>query len=91
MVSDRLGHADVAFTLSVYTHLYDDQRRAAAIPLHQLLSAKPSESQPAGQRDKLVAQLQQSIGVQLKGTAVVHRLSSASGWAPVVLSVFVNT
>ena len=24
MVSDRRGHADVAFTLSVYTHLYDD-------------------------------------------------------------------
>lgn len=66
VVSDRLGHADVAFTLSVYTHLYDDQRWAAAIPLSQLLLARPSESQPAGQRDELVAQLQQLIAVLLK-------------------------
>ena len=66
VVSDRLGHADVAFTLSVYTHLYDDQRWAAAIPLSQLLLARSSESQPAGQRDELVAQLQQSIAVLLK-------------------------
>ena len=66
VVSDRLGHADVAFTLSVYTHLYDDQRRTAAIPLSQLLSATPSESQPAGQRDELVAQLQLLIAALLK-------------------------
>ena len=66
VVGDRLGHANVAFTLSVYTHLYDDQRQAAAIPLSQLRSAKPSESQPAGQRDELVAQLQQLIAALLK-------------------------
>lgn len=29
-VSERLGHADVAFTLKVYTHLYDEQREEAA-------------------------------------------------------------
>ncbi len=66
MVSDRLGHADVAFTLSVYTHLYDDRRRAAAIPLSQLLSGKPSDPQPAAQKDELVAQLQQLITMLLK-------------------------
>jgi integrase len=66
VVSDRLGHADVAFTLSVYTHLYDDQRRAAAIPLSQLLSGTPSGPQPAVQRDELVAQLQQLIATLLK-------------------------
>ena len=49
-----------------YTHLYDDQRRAAAIPLSQLLSVTPSESQPAAQQDGLVAQLQQLIAVLLK-------------------------
>ena len=65
-VSDRLGHADVAFTLSVYTHLYDDQRRAAAIPLSQLLSGKPSDPQPAARKDELVAQLQQLITMLLK-------------------------
>ncbi|WP_456832136.1 site-specific integrase [Deinococcus sp. UYEF24] len=68
VVSDRLGHADVAFTLSVYTHLYDDQRRAAAIPLSQLLAATPSESHPvpAVQRDELVIQLQQLVAMLLK-------------------------
>lgn len=35
-VSDRLGHADVAFTLRVYTHLYDDQREEAAFDLAEL-------------------------------------------------------
>lgn len=44
LVSDRLGHADVAFTLRVYTHLYDDQRREAALPLDQLLQVeRPGE------------------------------------------------
>jgi len=66
VVSDRLGHADVAFTLSVYTHLYDDQRRAGAIPLSQLLSGVPSEQRHAGQTGELVAQLQQLIAVLLR-------------------------
>lgn len=29
-VSDRLGHADVAFTLRIYAHLYEDQKEEAA-------------------------------------------------------------
>ncbi|GGR27479.1 tyrosine-type recombinase/integrase [Deinococcus ruber] len=62
VVSDRLGHADVAFTLRVYTHLYDDQRRAAAIPLTQLLSAAPAEVQSGD----LVAQLQALIAMLVK-------------------------
>lgn len=35
-VSDRLGHADVAFTLRVYAHLYDEQREEAAFDLPDL-------------------------------------------------------
>ena len=35
-VSDRLGHADVAFTLRVYAHLYEDQREEAAFDLTDL-------------------------------------------------------
>ncbi len=35
-VSDRLGHKDVAFTLRVYAHLYDDQREEAAFDLSDL-------------------------------------------------------
>ena len=38
MVADRLGHADASFTLKVYTHVYDDQRVAAALPLSELLN-----------------------------------------------------
>lgn len=66
VVSDRLGHADVAFTLSVYTHLYDDQRRAAAIPLSQLLSKTPAEADSAAQTADLVVQLQALIAILLK-------------------------
>ena len=32
-VSERLGHADVAFTLRTYTHLYDEQREEAAFDI----------------------------------------------------------
>lgn len=35
-VSERLGHADVGFTLRTYTHLYDDQREEAAFDLADL-------------------------------------------------------
>ena len=36
VVSDRLGHTDPAFTLKVYTHLYDEQREEAAFDLADL-------------------------------------------------------
>ena len=36
VVSDRLGHTDPAFTLRVYTHLYDEQREEAAFDLADL-------------------------------------------------------
>lgn len=36
VVADRLGHADVRFTLQVYTHVYDDQRSAAALTMEEL-------------------------------------------------------
>jgi len=66
VVSDRLGHADVGFTLSVYTHLYDDQRRAAALPLSQLLASGPSASPAVRSTPDLVAQLQQLLATLLK-------------------------
>ena len=37
VVSDRLGHSDSSFTLRTYVHVFDDQRRAAALPLEQML------------------------------------------------------
>jgi integrase len=38
VVSERLGHADPAITLRVYTHLYESQRREGAVPLKELLN-----------------------------------------------------
>jgi integrase len=39
-IADRVGHTDPSFTLKRYAHVLDDRRRAAAIPLSQLLSAR---------------------------------------------------
>ena len=38
VVSERLGHTNVAFTQTVYQHLYDEQRSQAAIGLRNMLS-----------------------------------------------------
>jgi integrase len=45
LVADRLGHTDAAFTLRVYTHVFDDQRAEAALPLSRLLASPPVQSQ----------------------------------------------
>ncbi len=42
VLSERLGHTDVKFTRSVYQHTYEEQHRAAALSMDQLLgSAQP--------------------------------------------------
>ncbi|UQN08908.1 tyrosine-type recombinase/integrase [Deinococcus sp. QL22] len=58
VVSDRLGHADVAFTLSVYTYPYEDQRRSAALSLDQLLATPPSGASSRPALEQLIAPLQ---------------------------------
>lgn len=40
IVADRLGHTSIAFTLKTYAHLYDEQRRAAAISTEDFLGGK---------------------------------------------------
>lgn len=37
VVSDRLGHSDSSFTLRTYVHVFEDQRRAAALSLGEML------------------------------------------------------
>lgn len=44
VVSDRLGHKDVAFTMRVYAHLYDEQREEAAFDLEDM--------QPEGEQEE---------------------------------------
>jgi integrase len=36
-VADRVGHADPSFTLDQYSHVFNEQRRAAALSLNDLL------------------------------------------------------
>jgi integrase len=38
VVSQRLGHASVSFTLDTYRHVYPRERRAAAVPLTDLVA-----------------------------------------------------
>lgn len=37
-VAERLGHTDASLTMRVYTHVYEEQRREAALSLQALLS-----------------------------------------------------
>lgn len=37
-VAERLGHTDASLTMRVYTHVYEEQRREAALSLQMLLS-----------------------------------------------------
>ena len=39
-IADRIGHTDPAFTIRRYAHVFEEQRRAAAIPLLELLSPR---------------------------------------------------
>lgn len=43
VISDRLGHTNVGFTLQVYTHVYDEQRKQAAISFQELLNKETDE------------------------------------------------
>lgn len=45
-VSERLGHADVGFTLRTYTHLYDEQREEAAFDISDFFPLAAQASAP---------------------------------------------
>lgn len=86
VVADRLGHADASFTLKVYTHVYDDQRAAAALPLDELLNAfgaaSPQRLQPTSATDlqlgfDALRALHQALG---------HFLETAPEWATTALT-----
>lgn len=36
-IADRVGHTDPAFTMQRYSHMFDEQRRSAAVSLDRLL------------------------------------------------------
>jgi integrase len=39
-IADRVGHTNPAFTMKQYSHAFEEQRRAAAISLTDLLGGK---------------------------------------------------
>lgn len=43
-IADRVGHTNPGITLRTYTHLFDEQRQAAAVPLNDLLDAGHNDS-----------------------------------------------
>jgi integrase len=43
-IADRIGHVDPAFTIKRYAHVFDCQRKAAAIPLLRLLAPSKGET-----------------------------------------------
>jgi integrase len=45
-IADRVGHARASFTLDVYTHLFEEQRLAAAIDLDDMLGRHKSPDAP---------------------------------------------
>ncbi len=40
IISERTGHANVAFTQQIYQHLFDSQRRKAALAVSELLGLR---------------------------------------------------
>lgn len=47
-IAERIGHTDPSFTLKRYAHVFEEQRRAAAIPLLELL-ASPENNEDESQ------------------------------------------
>ncbi|MFC4636951.1 site-specific integrase [Deinococcus hohokamensis] len=45
VVSERLGHANVAFTLQTYAHVYEEEHRAAALDSTQLFKSTRHETE----------------------------------------------
>lgn len=43
VVSERLGHSNVAFTLQTYAHVYEEEHRAAALDAEQLFQSQEIE------------------------------------------------
>jgi integrase len=59
IVSDRLGHASVAFTLQTYTHRSDGRDRDAAETVAALFVTLPTDPNPTAQTD---ADAQERVG-----------------------------
>ncbi|WP_216328038.1 site-specific integrase [Deinococcus aestuarii] len=81
VVADRLGHADASFTLKVYTHVYDDQRAAAALPMSELLGAE-SRGNPQVSHPGSAVELEQGLeALRRLHQALGAFLETAPEWA----------
>lgn len=55
VVSERLGHANVAFTLQTYAHVYEEEHRAAALDSAQLFSPRATTAATTRPRKRSAA------------------------------------
>lgn len=82
VVADRLGHADASFTLKVYTHVYDDQRAAAALQLKELLGQETAAAPHAPSRPTSPAEARQGVDALTRLHAALGQfLQEAPAWA----------
>jgi integrase len=51
-IADRVGHTNPAFTMKVYRHAFEEQRRAAAISLTDLLGGKKEPAKKPAKKKK---------------------------------------
>jgi integrase len=50
VVAERLGHANIAFTLNTYVHVFAEQRRAAAFGMDDLMGSEDAEVEEASEK-----------------------------------------
>ena len=54
-VADRVGHTDPSFTLRRYSHMFEAQRRAAAVPLDEMLRSDDAEDEETAEQEEASA------------------------------------
>jgi hypothetical protein len=80
VISERLGHASVAFTLEVYAHLMPNMQQAAAAAMDEMLgpSDAASSSMP-GQAIEASAEALATLDLESTGRDIGHDDLGGSG------------
>jgi len=74
VISDRLGHASVSFTLDRYGHLYNERRQRAAHTLDTLLGPEVSEESDRSSAEDDSEQSPGTVGGEDGGGALYERM-----------------
>ena len=54
-IADRVGHTDPSFTLRRYSHMFEDQRRAAAVSLDEMLRPDDAGDEETAEQEEASA------------------------------------